>query len=365
MKQKRVCLSYVRHGFTLVELLVVIAIIGILVALLLPAVNAAREAARRTQCQNNLRQLGIALVNYESAHGSLPTTQTGSGKRLGAGCEAGYYSWHARLLPYIEEQSLYDSIDFRQNMSDSCDFGSPISATHPNAVAAATVVASFLCPADEAQADNAVVMGDANPAPNSYAANAGWPSSATGYHGERTTPGKYNGIIGIENPGQPAEWHPSHALKLRHIKDGTSHTAAVAERLIQTATSLPDMRTAPVELQSFHITTTGRTLAQLVAACDPTMTHADAVAAAHLGRAWISGWTPVGGTYMHLNTPNRHHCHFQNMDNYGDFAVTAGSRHAGGANVVMVDGHVQLMADDIDSEVWWALGSRDGGEVGR
>ena len=101
----------IRHaegGFTLVELLVVIAIIAILVMLLLPAVNAAREAARNAQCKNNIRQLALALVNHESTYGYFPISQVSSGPdRAGGGCQPGFFSWHARILPFIEEDTLF------------------------------------------------------------------------------------------------------------------------------------------------------------------------------------------------------------------------------------------------------------------
>ncbi len=98
-------------GFTLVELLVVIAIIGVLVALLLPAVQAAREAARRTQCSNNLKQIGLALINYHDAQRAYPPgVDSTSGRKGGGGCCG--FAWSAWILPFIEEYSLYEQIDF-------------------------------------------------------------------------------------------------------------------------------------------------------------------------------------------------------------------------------------------------------------
>ena len=98
-----------QFAFTLVELLVVIAIIGILVALLLPAVQAAREAARRNSCKNNMKQMGLALLNYETAMKHLPPGQTARGS-------ARAYSVNAQLLPFMEEQAAFDSINFKQSM---------------------------------------------------------------------------------------------------------------------------------------------------------------------------------------------------------------------------------------------------------
>lgn len=349
-----------RPAFTLVELLVVIAIIGILVALLLPAIQAAREAARRTQCKNHLKQIGIALLNYHGAMGYFPVSQTGSGPATSGGCGPGYYSWQARLLPFLEEGPLYDSIDFETNMSDACGSGVPISDSHPNAVAAATTISTLLCPSDEGSVDNAPLMGSANPASDNYAANAGWPSRATGYAGERPTPGKYNGFIGLENPAAPVEWHPRGPIRIKDVTDGTSHTAAVAERLIQAGTTLDEIKNAREELKSYHITSSDRSLPLMVESCNASNTHSDPLAAAYIGRAWISGWAPAAPTYMHLKTPNTHNCHFEILDNNGDVAFTPSSNHPGGVNVLMVDGHVEFVSDEIEPAAWWALGSRNG-----
>ncbi len=351
-----------RQGFTLVELLVVIAIIGVLVAILLPAVQAAREASRRSQCQNHLKQLGVALQNHHDTRQSFPTNQTAGGPQRGEGCEGGYYSWRTQLLPFVEQQTLYDAIDFSVPMADGCSSGASISTSHPNAQVAATTVPVFLCPTD-VPGENAALMGSANPAGDSYAANAGWPSRATGFAGERATPGKANGMVVLANPRRVVKWHSAGKLRMKDVTDGTSHTVAIAERLIQTASSLAELRDAPPALQSFHVTGAARPLGEMAQRCSPAQTHSEANQGAYLGRAWISGWSATGGTYMHLMTPNQNHCHFTLQDDEGDFAVTAGSRHAGGAQVVMADGHVEFVVDAIAPEVWWALGSRNGGET--
>ena len=111
-----------RVAFTLVELLVVIAIIGILVALLLPAVQSAREAARRIQCANNLRQLGIALHTHHSAHGAFPTGAQIPDINQPQDAPANHgamLSWHARILPQLEEQALYDQIDWEAGYDEN------------------------------------------------------------------------------------------------------------------------------------------------------------------------------------------------------------------------------------------------------
>jgi prepilin-type processing-associated H-X9-DG protein len=310
-----------------------------------------------------MKQIGVALHSHHGAFGHFPVNQTASGSSAGGSCEPGHYSWLVRILPFVEQSPLYDSIDFSENMSNDCSSGMMISDSHKNARAAATPIESFLCPSAGAPADNSVVMGTANPAGDSYAANAGWPSNATGHDGERPNPGPYNGIISLKHPGKFIPWHHQGNVSIQQITDGTSHTAAVTERLFQTATDLNAVRSGPETLKSYHVTaSSGRTLSRMRDRCDSSSTHADPVAAAFIGRAWISGWTPTAPTYMHLNTPNTHHCHFKSLSDDGDFAVTPSSNHPGGVNIVMADGHVDFISNDIEPHVWWALGSRDGGE---
>ena len=131
------------HGFTLIELLVVITIIGILIALLLPAVQAAREAARRLQCSNNFKQIGLALLNYESAHGSFPPAKIYiDSPRWFVGP-----TWSAFILPFIESTSLYEQYDYSQGYSSPGDgfvvFGEPT-----NVLVGGYRIAVYICPSD-------------------------------------------------------------------------------------------------------------------------------------------------------------------------------------------------------------------------
>ena len=352
-----------RRGFTLVELLVVIAIIAMLVTMLLPAVQSAREAARKSQCTNNLRQLALAFQSYHAAQGSFPESDLGAKPGAG-GCVGGLYSWHARILPFIEEVSLHQSIDFSQPMADQCGDGSTgtISAEHPNAIAAATPVPVFLCPSDNTAGNNAVVMGSSNPASDNYAANAGWPALATGINGERE-PGRYNGLVTLQNPMNPLESLARSPVRMKTVTDGLSKTAAISERLIQIAQDRDQILQGDERLLSFHVTPAPRTLEQMAVRCTSAATHAEAAQSAYIGRGWISGWSPTAATYRHLKTPNQNHCHFDLQYASGDFAVTPGSEHHGGVNVAMADGHVRFVEDGIEPRIWWGMGSRNGAEA--
>ncbi len=380
MQSRSYSRSHLRLGFTLIELLVVIAIIGILVGLLLPAVQAVREAARRTSCLNNLRQVSLAAAHYESSLKAYPVNMIGPGPDVSpTKVGTGYYSWLFWILPYLEGNNLYDSVDSSFNMSSNIVPGGPhapfsiqIESTHPNAGAAATPIATYLCPSDTTSHQNAVVFGSANPASGSYAGNMGWPKSVTGYSGERPIPGAFNGVIPIRYPAPSASlaaqlsWHPKGRWSSRDIVDGLSNTCMVAERLIQNGQSIPEITASDRRLQSHHVSRAAQTLAALANQCGPP-THTDAPYSAYVGRAWIIGWPPAGNMYMHLTRPNSNNGHFtggnQSSERQGDFIVAPSSRHPGGVNVAFVDGSTRFITNEIDLPTWWALGSSIQGDL--
>ncbi len=343
-------------GFTLVELLVVIAIIGILIAMLIPAVQMVRAAARRTHCTNNLHQIAIAIHHYDDAQKRFPINQVGPGLDNGSGgFESGYYSWLVPILPYIEQGPVY--YQFHLSLNNGDGDGYKISDTHPNAAAARSRISTYLCPSDDTDFDN-TLMGSANPAPGSYVGNAGWPSHATGFDGERPTPGPFNGVIPLVNPSVNVPWH-RRRIRFKSIRDGAAYTAMISERLIQTGTSAPAIREGDRRLRSQHIVTRSETLAEIDLQIQNT--HSHVFESAHIGRSWSSGWPLAAPTYMHVKTPNTLIGHYTSSVVEGDFVITPSSRHGGGVNFAMVDGSVHFAPNGVDPVVWRAIGSRDDG----
>ena len=349
-----------KSGFTLVELLLVIEIIGILIGMLLPAVQTVRAAARRISCANKMRQIGLALHNYESALNELPVNQIGAGISDGAGSfQTGHYSWLVPLLPFLEQENLYSSFNLRVNNGDGSGF--MMSDTHPNAAAAATSVELFLCPSDTPAEDN-TVMGSANPGSSSYAGNIGWPSPTTGFGGERN-PDTYSGVIPLERPSAPIAWHGRSSVSLSDIPDGTSNTAMVSERLIQTGTSRAEVRNGFDRIGSRHITPRSNETINRIALRIENSTDPHEKESAFIGRSWSSGYPLAAPTYVHVLAPNARIGHYSESEDEGDFLVSPSSEHVGGINLVRADASVSFIPNEIAQDAWWALGARDDGQV--
>lgn len=190
-----------RRGFTLVELLVVVAVLGILLALLLPAVQAARESARRAGCKSNLRQIGVGLLNFHDTSGAFPVGCVDRMQRR--------IAWSAYLLPFIEEQDVYDLLDTTR------PYNSP-----RNRAAGRALLPIYLCPST------------ATLAPGRIGATAG-DRNANGIDdpGDHLAMTDYGGMFGAErvNPQANGVLIFDQAIAIRHIRDGTSHTIIVAE----------------------------------------------------------------------------------------------------------------------------------------
>lgn len=328
--------SKCRLGFTLIELLVVIGIFGLLVAMLLPAVQAARESARRTHCTNNLRQLGLAVQNFESNHGFLPTGSDSKSFPGAPNHPYTFYRWSmlAHVAPYIEQGNVHDLLDLSVPM-----YGTDFQVTPENRKAVALVVPTFLCPSDREQP---VAEGFG---PTNYAACAG--SGAGG-----GTPFDADGVFFINSE-----------MRIARITDGTSHTAFVSESLLGTGPSNLTQASAvdPQTMYSFVFIAPLRdslcNAATKWNVNDPR------------GFSWANGEYRCA-LYNHYYPPNHDVPDCMAAKTYGPpeerFAAygwrTARSRHPGGVNLAMGDGAVRFLADSVNLAVWQALSTREGGE---
>ena len=299
-----------RKGFTLIEILAVVTILGVLVALILPAVQAAREAARRIGCMNNLKQIGLAIHNYSAIYDVFPHGLNG-------------YTPHVAMLPYLEMGDRYNAINFESGRFGGVDF-------EENRTARSGSVSVFLCPSDPQQ--------DPNGIPTSYAANQG-----VGLENWRTANGPFgNRVDDVYN-------------RLADVTDGTSSTAAFSEWVISHHFDPP--RSRWVVYLNVPPINDPRPFATLQNECATADLSGSNVHHVGKGANWFNRGFP--NTHYNHNMPiNGRSCLVGGME-----IVTAGSRHLGGANVLMVDGHVSFLKEGGSRKMWEALGSMDGGEI--
>ncbi len=313
-------------GFTLIEVLVVIAIIGVLVALLIPAVQMAREAARRGSCINNLKQIGLALAGYESMHAVYPFGD-------GGGTPPGFlprWSAHSQLLPFLEQRSVYNALNF----SGLPWAHHPIYGA-PNATGLLTQLTVFLCPSDVG-----FILDQDGTSCNNYRACAGTlPINLV------DDPVKNTG----RNDG--AFWFQS-AVKISAISDGTSSTAAFSERCLGNSTQ-PD----PLG-DVYEVVPTLAPCEQASPATTPRYAHS----LEWSGQRWSDG-NAFYTRYHHYLTPQMQSCTTGIADTDGQLAETATSRHPGGVNLLTADGSVRFVKQTIAPATWKAMATIAGGEV--
>ena len=347
-----------RRGFTLIELLVVIAIIGVLIALLLPAVQMTREAARRTQCVNNLKQIMLAATNYLEVNGTTPFHQPS----WQYSTDSGLFSGLSGLLPYLDQEELYNRINFSLPGSDvpSLAIDIPMRA---NVTAASRTVAVFNCPSDSVgnRRTGFPDLGD-----SSYCANYGLPSVIRGRVVGYATVGF---ILPPDAPPGYFPPDPSATVKHRSITDGLSKTLAFSERLRNPGHLMYalDERRMMWELKR-PTKPSDYTMEGLTALCDESIdvsNYSDRV-----GGSWLSGDARFGVMFTTLKTPNTRSCTdgrtqagYECLFASGDAGITPSSEHPGGVNVAMADGSVTFVSNSISRQIWWAMGSRDCGET--
>lgn len=335
-----------RRAMTLIELLVVIAIIGILVALLLPAVQAARESARSLQCRNNLKQIGLALHNYHGVHNCFPAGRMRSMVDGQGRC----FSAYAHLLPYLEASNLFDQINFNANPDDPAANGTALSQTIP----------FFLCPSDPDRVlQSSIVSGViVNSAVHNYPLSTG-----------TTYP------VSLRNPGGVAVtgiFFENSWLRLAEITDGTSNTVCVSETI--KSEGGPNIWDGTTRTNGFVLTagndnaTNGPELTDYASQCHQAGLRLQQTR----GSRWLYG-APGHSMYNHLRTPNdpdvdcRGGLPHSTRTNYWwdrlSLNVAARSRHPGGVHSLFCDGHVQFVGNTVHLGTWQALGSRQGGEA--
>jgi prepilin-type N-terminal cleavage/methylation domain-containing protein/prepilin-type processing-associated H-X9-DG protein len=332
-----------RRAFTLIELLVVIAIIAVLIALLLPAVQAAREAARRAQCVNNMKQVGLAIHNYEGSIGCLPW---GEG-RYGLNTSP---SSLLLMLPQLEQVANYNVWNFSSLVNN----GIWNLQNAVNSTGQLTTINVFLCPSDVNRI-NLSTNGfpNANPGANNYAANAGNTSTTFSATSADATCGPFPGNKGL-------------CMKMKDIVDGTSNTIAFAEIVKGVgafANNLDNLSPSatPVRLS---VATSGVSQTDYNACKAGVPSTASANNGGFpLGACWW--WGRSGqNRFNAVMPPNGNTCDYvgDNSDSDAD-AITAGSRHPGVANCLMMDGSVRTVKSSVNPITWWAIASMNGGEV--
>lgn len=283
-----------RRGFTLVELLVVIAIIGILIALLLPAVQAAREAARRSQCSNNMKQLGLALHNYHDVYKTFPLGHLYRGIHDGDATDnngGSGFGWAWSILPFMEQGPLFDQFDGKWPITDTANSDNLTLAKHP--------LAAFACPSDT----KPDTWNDGQVRPSATSSYQGCGTSYNGWDARRPNQNarrlRYNGMFDRDTNG---------VVRMRDITDGTTSTFMVAET-------------------KWEMTNARRNRSRIYGATDRLDGANGASNALMINGGWQMNWTQPEGNPQ----PSR----------------TASSMHPSGAQFAMADGSVRFVAETI------------------
>ncbi|MCA9074758.1 MAG: DUF1559 domain-containing protein [Planctomycetaceae bacterium] len=359
-----------RRGFTLIELLVVIAIIAILIALLLPAVQQAREAARRTQCRNNLKQIGLALHNYHDVFMQFPPGRMtpSRGQAIGMDCWYGHLSPLYHVLPYIDQANVWNQMDHHNTR---VRFGSPL--CNANGFVNDLDLPAFMCPSDPNHQDGVNT--------NSYRAN--WGATAHGgrhFGNNIATDPTYTPQAASELDGAlGGAFGDASGHSVGKFTDGTSNTSLYSERMIGNNDS------GAVFIGNYLHRDSGGTpyvpgantdtTASVVAACSAiTQADIDTPSSYRVDFGFTSGDDPAWyyssfqmGAYNHIKTPNDPipDCGKGSIpDDESELAlVAARSHHTGGVHSCLADGSVKFVSDSIDATVWSAAGTRAGGEV--
>ena len=362
-----------KHGFTLIELLVVIAIIAILISLLLPAVQQAREAARRTQCRNNLKQIALALHNYHDVHSVFPPGRMAPGK---VDCWIGWVSPLVHILPMIDQANVFDQIDFTQTRLRD---GDPLCLG--NDFVRTLAIPAFQCPSDPGHES-----GDNT---NSYRLNWG----VIGAGGRNTDDGlseadpytsTYGGLLDGTGGGAFSD---NGGVSVSNMRDGTSNTLLYSERILSNGDSaapfagnfLHQVPNGTKIVDKNNINTTPIDNAFIVSACAAATATVNGAPAGSYGwrtdfgkgnqnfePPWMSS-SLAAGAFNTLTTPNSqiYDCGAGSVPDSPNEPgqVAARSYHTGSVLAALADGSCRAVSDAIDLSVWQAASTRNGGEI--
>jgi prepilin-type processing-associated H-X9-DG protein/prepilin-type N-terminal cleavage/methylation domain-containing protein len=330
-----------RGAFALIELLVVIAIIGILIGILVPAAQKVRESASRMKCQNNLRQLGIALHHYELNNGRLPPLYPGTAPKSTVFDYKYTWSVLAQLNPYLQQTNIYKTMDLTQPMYDATN-----QITTKNQFAVVQKVPLFLCPSDRGVSVSSA-YGVRDMGPTNYVANHGTGLSGGGYGSPIGGDGVFPAVTGVT---------------MLDITDGTSNTVAMSESILGDGAEISPTQPGDQTVAYKYLGFTGTLPSDTNCAGPPPLWNGYN----RRGFMWASGEARCV-SYNHYYTPNS-----KNFDCIAnDPSMTyisvgyraARSKHPGGVNALLADGHVRFVQDAIALDVWRAIGSRAGQEM--